>query len=229
MLLILPQISRLISRHRPLANPYVRRAENLHTLVPLVPGFNFHCFLSTTKVDKIFEMPTSTTNIPRFLLPQLTWKATLPRSLVLATQRIPQAHPQSTKNTFLHRPLSTQSGESWRDTSFRSGRLAHIILSKPRPSTPRLLPTLFCKLTFHKPFSTAIALRRDHHFDTLKFVQRLKGEGFSEEQSKAMMLVLSDVIEESIQNLTRTMVLREGDSHFKDPHFSNPSPPVWPT
>ena len=53
-------------------------------------------------------------------------------------------------------------------------------------------------------------MSRDHHFDTLKFVQRLKDEGFSEEQSKAMMLVLSDVIEESIQNLTRTMVLREG-------------------
>ncbi|KAI9844307.1 MAG: hypothetical protein M1838_002234 [Thelocarpon superellum] len=50
---------------------------------------------------------------------------------------------------------------------------------------------------------------RDHHFDTLKFVQRLKDEGFSEEQAVAMMKVLSDVIEESIQNLTRTMVLRE--------------------
>ena len=50
---------------------------------------------------------------------------------------------------------------------------------------------------------------RDHHFDTLKFVQRLRDEGFSEEQATAMMRVLSDVIEESIQNLTRTMVLRE--------------------
>ncbi|KAL9079781.1 MAG: hypothetical protein Q9157_001353 [Trypethelium eluteriae] len=50
---------------------------------------------------------------------------------------------------------------------------------------------------------------RDHHFDTLKFVQRLKDEGFTEEQAVAMMKVLSDVIEESIQNLTRTMVLRE--------------------
>ena len=59
-------------------------------------------------------------------------------------------------------------------------------------------------------FSTSRTLQRDHHFDTLKFVQRLRDEGFSEEQSKAMMLVLSDVIEESIQNLTRTMVLKEG-------------------
>jgi len=50
---------------------------------------------------------------------------------------------------------------------------------------------------------------RDHHFDTLKFVQRLKDEGFTEPQAVAMMKVLGDVIEESIQNLTRTMVLRE--------------------
>jgi hypothetical protein len=38
--------------------------------------------------------------------------------------------------------------------------------------------------------------RRDHHFDTLKFVQRLEEEGFTEEQSVAMMKVLNDVIEE---------------------------------
>lgn len=50
---------------------------------------------------------------------------------------------------------------------------------------------------------------RDHHFDTLKVVQRLKEEGFGEEQAAAIMRVLSDVIEESIQNLTRTMVARE--------------------
>jgi hypothetical protein len=37
---------------------------------------------------------------------------------------------------------------------------------------------------------------RDHHFDTLKFVQRLKDEGFTEEQSVAVMKVLADVIEE---------------------------------
>lgn len=37
---------------------------------------------------------------------------------------------------------------------------------------------------------------KDHHFDTLKFVQRLQEEGFSEEQSVALMRALSDVIEE---------------------------------
>jgi hypothetical protein len=44
-------------------------------------------------------------------------------------------------------------------------------------------------------------MAKDHHFDTLKFVQRLQAEGFSEAQSEAMMKVLSDVM--------RTMVLRE--------------------
>jgi hypothetical protein len=60
-------------------------------------------------------------------------------------------------------------------------------------------------------------MSRDHHFDTLKFVQRLKMEGFSEEQAVAMMKVLNDVIQESIQNLTRTMVLKEGMTFITDP------------
>lgn len=58
-------------------------------------------------------------------------------------------------------------------------------------------------------FASTPSRAKDHHFDTLKFVQRLKDEGFTEAQSAALMKVLSDVIEESIQNLTRTMVLRE--------------------
>ena len=44
--------------------------------------------------------------------------------------------------------------------------------------------------------STSTQRNRDHHFDTLKFVQRLKDEGFTEEQAVAMMKVLSDVVEE---------------------------------
>lgn len=71
-----------------------------------------------------------------------------------------------------------------------------------RPSTTQSLAT-------KRSFSATPIRARDHHFDTLKFVQRLKDEGFTEDQAVAMMKVLSDVIEESIQNLTRTMVLRE--------------------
>ena len=48
----------------------------------------------------------------------------------------------------------------------------------------------------HRAFSSTPIRPRDHHFDTLKFVQRLKEEGFTEEQAVAMMKVLSDVIEE---------------------------------
>jgi hypothetical protein len=65
-----------------------------------------------------------------------------------------------------------------------------------------------------RAFHASAPQQRDHHFDTLKFVQRLKDEGFSEEQAVAMMRVLNDIIQESIQNLTRTMVLREGEQHI---------------
>jgi len=60
-----------------------------------------------------------------------------------------------------------------------------------------------------RTFATTRANQKSHHFDTLKFVQRLKDEGFNETQAVAMMRVLNSVIEESIQNLTRTMVLKE--------------------
>ncbi|KAF7116404.1 hypothetical protein CNMCM5793_004648 [Aspergillus hiratsukae] len=60
-----------------------------------------------------------------------------------------------------------------------------------------------------RAFHASAPQQREHHFDTLRFVQRLKDEGFSEEQAVAMMRVLNDVIQESIQHLTRTMVLRE--------------------
>ena len=47
-----------------------------------------------------------------------------------------------------------------------------------------------------RTFSKTATLLRDHHFDTLKFVQKLKDEGFTEDQAVAMMKVLGDVIEE---------------------------------
>ena len=47
------------------------------------------------------------------------------------------------------------------------------------------------------------------NFDTLKVVQRLEAQGFTSEQSKAVMELLKDVIDESVMGLTRTMVTRE--------------------
>jgi hypothetical protein len=50
---------------------------------------------------------------------------------------------------------------------------------------------------------------RATNFDTLKVVQRLEAQGFTPEQSQAVMGLLKDVIDESIMGLTRTMVTRE--------------------
>lgn len=60
------------------------------------------------------------------------------------------------------------------------------------------LPTTTSSLdpSGRRQFSASARRPRDHHFDTLKFVQRLKDDGFTEEQAVAMMKVLSDVIEE---------------------------------
>jgi predicted DsbA family dithiol-disulfide isomerase len=53
----------------------------------------------------------------------------------------------------------------------------------------------------HRAFHATARQLRDHHFDTLKFVQRLQEEGFTEAQAVAMMKVLSDVIEERLLRL----------------------------
>ncbi|KAL8928674.1 MAG: hypothetical protein Q9172_000812 [Xanthocarpia lactea] len=156
------------------------------------------------------------TTIPRFLLPQLTWRPLLPRTLVFIPHTNAPATAQTASCNSPHRTL-TSLAQPWYEHGRRtipSPNTSTTQKSQPRPSSaaasqpPNPLRAAF-RILSQKPFSTTSYLFRDHHFDTLKLVQRLKDEGFSEEQSKAMMLVLSDVIEESIQNLTRTMVLRE--------------------
>jgi len=47
-----------------------------------------------------------------------------------------------------------------------------------------------------RSFTCTSRRERDHHFDTLKLVQRLRDEGFTEEQAVATMQVLGDVVEE---------------------------------
>ncbi|KAL8720383.1 MAG: hypothetical protein Q9225_002735 [Loekoesia sp. 1 TL-2023] len=159
----------------------------------------------------------SKSSIPRFLLPQLTWKSTLPRTLALTPQtRPPPPIRPSSARPSSHRTI-TSIAQPWYEYGKRSPSpwISTIQKSRARARPPSAVTTepnplrAAFRIVSQKPFSTTSFLFRDHHFDTLKFVRRLKDEGFSEEQSKAMMLVLSDVIEESIQNLTRTMVLRE--------------------
>ncbi|KAI6856697.1 DUF1640-domain-containing protein [Hortaea werneckii] len=100
-----------------------------------------------------------------------------------------------------HQPFHTRTTAT---TAFAQAQWNHRRRTPSRPS-PLNQSTPGNK----QPFTTTRPRPKDHHFDTLKFVQRLEAEGFTEAQSAAMMRVLSDVIEESIQNLTRTMVLRE--------------------
>ncbi|KAI7295333.1 DUF1640-domain-containing protein [Hortaea werneckii] len=106
-----------------------------------------------------------------------------------------------------HQPFHTRTTAT---TAFAQAQWNHRRHTPPRPSPlnhHRHRPNQ--PTPGQQPFTTTPSRQKDHHFDTLKFVQRLEAEGFTEAQSAAMMRVLSDVIEESIQNLTRTMVLRE--------------------
>ncbi|KAM9876767.1 hypothetical protein VDGL01_09128 [Verticillium dahliae] len=134
-------------------------------------------------------VPTTMASValPRFLLPKLSWNTSAKTSRSLLIPAIQSTAPWQSQTTSFHTFGQTPQCR-------RAGSLPY-----PAPNSPM----------FRKTFHTTPARQRDHHFDTLKFVQRLKGEGFTEEQAAAMMKVLNDVIEESIQNLTRTMVLRE--------------------
>lgn len=160
-------------------------------------------------------MPKSS-SIPRFLLPQLTWKSSLPRTFAVVPQIRPPPPTWPSPSRVSHRPI-TSVAQPWYIHDTKPSNPQNRVTRRPRArqlsgatKEPNPLRAAY-RIVSAAPFSTTAYLFRDHHFDTLKFVQRLKHERFSEEQSKAMMLVLSDVIEESIQNLTRTMVLREGN------------------
>ncbi|KAI0817488.1 DUF1640-domain-containing protein [Xylaria sp. FL0064] len=135
---------------------------------------------------------TAMYSLPRFLLPRLSWTAptgSAPSAFQAAVfASASSQHPRTaTFHTARPSPRCTTS-------KAHAGRPSSIIQRHP---------------SLRRSFHATPSLGRDHHFDTLKFVQRLQSEGFTEDQSVAMMKVLNDVIEESIQNLTRTMVLRE--------------------
>lgn len=144
--------------------------------------------------------------LPRFLLPRLSWSAAPAQKQAL-------------------RGLSTLSSSYGYPLPSREAPPSRSLL-RTNPRDPLSKPSMLQSPALRRAFHATARQSRDHHFDTLKFVQRLQEEGFSEKQAVAMMRVLSDVIEErygyfphsprppanylfSIQNLTRTMVLRE--------------------
>ncbi|KAJ9606167.1 Protein fmp32, mitochondrial [Cladophialophora chaetospira] len=158
------------------------------------------------------------TEIPRFLLPRLTWTTA---SLVQpAPQTITKRAPIHRAVTYLpfipaSKPRSIHTSISQSATYGRPAARSKRARPFTQPFPPNSAPIrhngvyVATYKQARKMFSTSAVKRKAHHFDTLKFVQRLKDEGFTEEQAVAMMRVLNDVIEESIQNLTRTMVLKE--------------------
>ncbi|KAL6235156.1 hypothetical protein BDW75DRAFT_147742 [Aspergillus navahoensis] len=174
----------------------------------------------------------SVAEVPRSVLPRLTWNAASTRTSYTASHSAPlpagkkqkqrtqgwTSYTWQTQSPFLSQPAAAFSTAS-RDVTSTSiaRRFPHSIFYKPKSrgtqsaSAPIRHNGVYVA-TFNparRAFHASAPRERDHHFDTLKFVQRLKDEGFSEEQAVAMMRVLNDVIQESIQNLTRTMVLRE--------------------
>lgn len=163
------------------------------------------------------------TEIPRFLLPRLTW-STLPakspvKPAIKSFQHFPIAGTQITTTSRSHHTISNNTSQSkTRQRRFsapsspQAKRRALVASSSAVTSSAPIRHNGVYATTFkqaQRAFSTTPTNRKSHHFDTLKFVQRLKSEGFNEAQATAMMRVLNDVIEESIQNLTRTMVLKE--------------------
>ena len=178
--------------------------------------------------------PSQIVELPRFLLPGLTWNGTplratlVPRGVAAGVPGTKQQRRQLSRSIALRRDSKLFNPSTSLYPSRGPSSCRHLATC-PISSNGRELSasntnnrTLTAPVRYNgvyvaafKParraFHVSAARPRDHHFDTLKFVQRLKNEGFSEEQAVATMRVLSDVIEESIQNLTRTMVLREGE------------------
>lgn len=114
--------------------------------------------------------------LPRFLLPQLSWKASVGKTAIRATLTSSDRLP----------------ARAFRQTIPATASLSYHARPRPLPQPSGLLRHAPRQRAFH----ASAPRRRDHHFDTLKFVQRLQSEGFTEEQSVAMMKVLNDVIEE---------------------------------
>ena len=122
------------------------------------------------------SLPTSTTSCHSYLPPL---RPLIPTFSLFPTTILSPARSHSSKSLAL---TSNTTSAPIRH---------HLPLCPPtRPSpSPITLSALF---SFH----TLPPRQRDHHFDTLKLVERLQGEGFTEEQAVAIMNVLSDAIEE---------------------------------
>ena len=149
-----------------------------------------------THIHTMAARPMQAAGLPRFLLPRAPWSGL--RAPAVAFQAGVEAR---------------RHGSVWPGSDRRRRRIApssHAALQTQairRPWRAAELPQWAgrgdsCDYAvgrqFQRGFRTTARQAKDHHFDTLKFVQRLKEEGFTEEQAEGMMRVLSDVIEERL-------------------------------
>jgi hypothetical protein len=121
---------------------------------------------------------------PRFVLPRISSRVTAVRPARIATL--------STSAVVNHecRRRERTSRDGGRGAFQPRSSIAQCLLAK---RVPQSLP-----LASRRAFSATSSRSRNHHFDTLKFVQKLKDEGFTEDQAVALMKVLNDVIEERL-------------------------------
>ncbi|KAG8746204.1 hypothetical protein FRC10_005720 [Ceratobasidium sp. 414] len=89
-------------------------------------------------------------------------------------------------------------------TRLFSSRLASVT------STRISLSTLLLRC---RPLHTTPTLR-DTHFDTHQFVQRLEEEGLSRSQAEGLMIAISQVIDESVKNMSRSMVTKSDQEKY---------------
>lgn len=170
----------------PKSIPTVPPQEQLEFLYCTRPTIDYqylrHCCLSTELLIRMANarlLPAQL--LPSFLLPRLSWQTapvTLQTIRSLSTITPPRVTPSRS-------PETSRDRLSIRRIQNASARPKASILQNP---------------TLHRAFHATARRSRDHHFDTLKFVQRLQEEGFTEAQAVAMMKVLSDVIEERFVN-----------------------------
>lgn len=121
------------------------------------------------------------TAVPRFLLPQFSWSARAVRPTALGALKARRHRSSPARQHCAAAPITT----ALQQQSLRQSQ---------RRTSP--FSTGSSPFELRRHFSASAPQQKDHHFDTLKFVQRLKDEGFTEEQAEGMMRILSDVIEE---------------------------------
>lgn len=135
-------------------------------------------------------MAATMSTLPSFLLPRLSWTAPVAKQCIATSLAATQTS-------------NLRSWQSWQAPA----RSIHNDRGPARRNGINTTTNTSSMLHQHglrRAFHASAPRRRDHHFDTLKFVQRLRSEGFTEEQSEAMMKVLNDVIEERLEGNTHT-------------------------